>query len=89
MSSIFCIRILITKNVCLVKYYIFNNICLIYVRQLLINYYNSYNMIWFLVETKINEVENDQNSILSADDSSSGYESFKAMKDIDKYCLKF
>jgi len=46
-------------------------------------------MIWFLVETKINEVENDQNSILSADDSSSGYESFKAMKDIDKYCLKF
>lgn len=38
----------------------------------------------YLVETKTNEVENDQNSILSADDSSSGYESFKAMKDIDK-----
>lgn len=37
-----------------------------------------------LVEIKTNEAENDQNSILSADDSSSGYESFKAMKDIDK-----
>jgi len=71
------------------KYYIFNNICKIYVTQSLINYYNNYNIILFLVETKTNEVENDQNSILSADDSSSGYESFKAMKDIDKYCLKF
>lgn len=38
----------------------------------------------FLVEIKSSDVENDQNSILSADDSSSGYESFKAMKDIDK-----
>lgn len=42
-------------------------------------------MFFILVEFKTNEVENDQNSILSADDSSSGYESFKAMKDIDKY----
>lgn len=67
---------------------IFNNYYLIYITQSLINYYN-FNMIWFLVETKINEVENDQNSILSADDSSSGYESFKAIKDIDKYCLYF
>lgn len=47
-------------------------------------------MFWFSVETKTtNEMENDQHSILSADDSSSGYESFKAMKDIDKYCLQF
>lgn len=38
----------------------------------------------FVVDVKTIEVENDQNSILSADDSSSGYESFKAIKDIDK-----
>lgn len=41
-------------------------------------------LFYFLVETKINEIENDQNSILSGDDNSSGYESFKTMKDIDK-----
>lgn len=69
--------------------YIFNNNCQIFITQSLINYCYNFNIIWFLVETKTNEVENDQNSILSADDSSSGYESFKAIKDIDKYCLKF
>ncbi|XP_060866119.1 FHIP family protein AGAP011705 isoform X2 [Metopolophium dirhodum] len=46
--------------------------------------YDGENPSHVIVETKTNEVENDQNSILSADDSSSGYESFKAMKDIDK-----
>ncbi|XP_025192379.1 UPF0518 protein GJ17503 isoform X2 [Melanaphis sacchari] len=46
--------------------------------------YDGENPSHTIVETKTNEVENDQNSILSADDSSSGYESFKAMKDIDK-----
>ncbi|CAI6366055.1 unnamed protein product [Macrosiphum euphorbiae] len=46
--------------------------------------YDGENPSHVIVETKTNDVENDQNSILSADDSSSGYESFKAMKDIDK-----
>ncbi|XP_015371085.1 PREDICTED: UPF0518 protein GF15501 isoform X4 [Diuraphis noxia] len=46
--------------------------------------YDGENPSHVMVDTKINEVENDQNSILSADDSSSGYESFKAIKDIDK-----
>ncbi|KAL5239491.1 hypothetical protein ACI65C_006901 [Semiaphis heraclei] len=46
--------------------------------------YDGENPSHIMVETKINELENDQNSILSADDSSSGYESFKAIKDIDK-----
>ncbi|XP_026809677.1 UPF0518 protein AGAP011705 isoform X2 [Rhopalosiphum maidis] len=46
--------------------------------------YDGENPSHAIVETKTNEVENDQNSILSADDSSSGYESFKAVKDIDK-----
>lgn len=47
--------------------------------------FNNYWLhLYFLVETKTNEIENDQNSILSADDSSSGYESFKAIKDIDR-----
>lgn len=44
----------------------------------------TYLFVFYLVDIKTNEVENDQNSILSADDSSSGYESFKAIKDIDK-----
>lgn len=38
----------------------------------------------FLVEIKTHELEIDQSSILSADDSSSGYESFKPIKDIEK-----
>lgn len=46
--------------------------------------YDGENPSHIIVETKTNEVENDQNSILSADDSSSGYESFKPVKDIDK-----
>ncbi|XP_025425903.1 UPF0518 protein AGAP011705 isoform X2 [Sipha flava] len=46
--------------------------------------YDGENPSYTIVEFKTNDVENDQNSILSADDSSSGYESFKAMKDIDK-----
>ncbi|XP_050519958.1 FHIP family protein GL19323 isoform X2 [Daktulosphaira vitifoliae] len=37
-----------------------------------------------IIESKTSDTEIDQNSILSADDSSSGYESFKTGKDVEK-----
>ncbi|XP_050441511.1 FHIP family protein GJ17503 isoform X2 [Adelges cooleyi] len=46
--------------------------------------YDGENPSHTIVEIKTTDIENDQNSILSADDSSSGYESFKALKDIEK-----
>ncbi|VVC44585.1 Retinoic acid induced 16-like protein,Armadillo-like helical [Cinara cedri] len=46
--------------------------------------YDGENPSHTIVEIKTHEVENDQSSILSADDSSSGYESFKPIKDIEK-----